>query len=245
MIKHVRILISVMAILPITGFAVEKSITAEDGFALSTAYFEPEESSGRAMLMLHQCNYNRSMYDQLGKSLAKQGIHAISLDFRGFGKSIAEGVNVNELDGLPQEQQREAWEKMSSHWSSDVNKVLSYLKQQAGADSKIGVIGASCGGSLAVRLSESHQFDALALFSSAQGEKNIERYGVHLKDTPTLIIAAEEDGNTYKSAKSIFAQATNPASKFISYKGGAHGYPLYEQDKTLATSIVTWFNANL
>lgn len=243
--KQLRNLLGFMFCLPLSVFAVEKSIPAQDGFALSTEYFEPQQSSARAVLMLHQCNFNRTMYDQVGESLAKQGIHAISLDFRGFGKSVAKGVNVNDLDGLPQEQQREAWGKMSSHWPSDVEKVLSFLKQKAGANTKVGVIGASCGGSLAIRLSDSQHFDALALFSSAQGEKNIERYGKQLNNTPTMIIAAEDDGNTYKSAKAIYAKAENPASKFVVYKGGAHGYPLYEQDKTLVKNIVNWFNANL
>lgn len=243
--KRLGSLAALLVCLPLSVSAVEKSIRADDGFTLSTEYFAPQQSSGKAVLMLHQCNYNRTMYDTLGQMLADAGIHAISLDFRGFGKSTSEDFNVEALSELPEDQQRQAWQKLSSHWSSDTDNVLEFLHNQAGKNAVVGVIGASCGGSLAVRMSESNQFEALALFSSAQGEKNISRYKKFMSAKPTLIIAAQEDGNTYKSAEAIFANASHSSSKFVAYKGDAHGYPLYEQDKTLVAGIANWFESNL
>ena len=59
-------------------------LTTKDGFAIKADYFASNDKTDKAVLMLHQCNYNRSMYNEIGKSLAKKGINALSLDFRGF-----------------------------------------------------------------------------------------------------------------------------------------------------------------
>ena len=107
------------------------------------------------------------------------------------------------------------------------------------------MIGASCGGSQAITLAEKENISAISFFSSAQSDENIKRYKSSLSEKPTLIIAAEEDGRTYTSAQELFLTAQNPKSKFISYKGNTHGYPLYEIDHNLESTIVEWFNNEL
>jgi hypothetical protein len=75
--------------------------------------------------------------------------------------------------------------------------------------------------------------------------EKIERFERLLADKPTLIIASEGDGGNYTSAQKLFAAANNGNSRFISYKGEDHGYPLLDRDKHLATSIVSWFDSQL
>lgn len=237
--------VGMFAMLPLVVFATQVEIVAQDGFKLSTEYFQPTNPQARGVLMLHQCNYNRTMYDEIGEALAQRGVHAISLDFRGFGKSITDTVNVDNFGSLAPEKKQQAWKEVSSHWKTDTQNTINYLRERVGEDGVIGVIGASCGGSQAISLSESNDFHALVLFSSGQDEQNIERYGLTLSSKPTLIIASEEDGGTFDSAQKIFAKASNKQSKFIAYKGELHGYPLYEQDVTLSGNIVEWFDKYL
>jgi len=109
----------------------------------------------------------------------------------------------------------------------------------------VGVIGASCGGSQAITLAENAKVSAIGFFSSAQRDENIARYKTVLADKPTLIIAAEEDGRTFSSAQQLFITAKHTKSKMISFKGNDHGYPLFEVDKQLDKTIVTWFNEQL
>ena len=78
----------------LTSNADELTLTTEKGFELKASYYQSHKTSNRAVLLLHQCNYNRTMYNDIGKELAKQGIHALSLDFRGFGESTNEEFNV-------------------------------------------------------------------------------------------------------------------------------------------------------
>lgn len=195
--------------------------------------------------MLHQCNFDRTMYNNIGKQLADNGLHAVSLDFRGFGKSTNDQFDIARLETLSEIEQQKFMGNLYQHWPSDVLEVLALLKTKVGEGGRIGVIGASCGGSLALRLTDQVSFSAIGLFSSAQGNKNIARYEKNLKSLPTYLIAAEEDVNAYASAQKIFAHASHPASKLVTYKGAGHGYILYEQDNNLEQAIANWLVQHL
>jgi len=231
--------------LSFNSFSAELTLTGQDSFELKADYFQGETKGTRAVLMLHQCNYNRSMYDTIGQQLSEQGIHALSLDFRGFGESTNADFNVEKLSKLPQEERRKKWRAMSAHWPSDVKIAYDYLKSKISKNGAVGVIGASCGGSQAITLAEKESIAAIGFFSSAQRDENIARYKAVLADKPTLIIAAEDDGRTFTSAQTLFTTAKHQQSKMISFKGNNHGYPLLDIDKNLDDAIVNWFNNQL
>ncbi len=223
------------------SLSTEITLTSQDNFNLKADYFKGQEKGTRAVLMLHQCNFNRSMYDNMGEQLAKKGIHALSLDFRGYGESINEEYNDKEIQALPQQERREKWRAMAVHWPSDVKIAYDYLKGKLSKGGTIGVIGASCGGHQAITLAENEAVTAIGFFSSAQWDENIARYKTSLATKPTLIIAAEEDDKTFTSAQALFVAAQHPQSKMISFKGKDHGYPLFELDKNLNETMVDWF----
>jgi len=134
---------------------------------------------------------------------------------------------------------------MSSHWPSDVQLAYNHLTSKLSAQGIVGVIGASCGGSQAITVAENNPIKVIGFFSSGQRDENIARYKKILADKPTLIIASEEDRDTYESAQKLFKTTTNENSKFISYKGSDHGYPLLDRDKQLAGYIVGWLENQL
>ena len=229
----------------LSNYADELSLKTDKGFELKASFYQSDENSERAVLMLHQCNYNRTMYNDIGQQLAKQGINALSLDFRGFGESVDEEFSVEKIQTLPQEKRGAAWQKMSAHWPSDVQLAYEHLKSKISDKGGVGVIGASCGGSQAITLAENNPIQVMSFFSSGQRDENIARYKKLLADKPTLIIASEEDTGTYISGKKLFEATTNTNSKFIGYKGGDHGYPLLDKDKNLASNIVNWLDSQL
>jgi len=244
-IKSVSVLLLAFSFL---SYGEDISLKVDKGFELKASYYPSVAKSDRAVLMLHQCNYNRSMYNDIGQQLAKQGIHALSIDFRGFGESITNEFNVDKIQKLPREERRKAWQAMSAYWPSDVQLAYTYLKNKLSEKADIGVIGvigASCGGSQAITLAENNLVKVISFFSSGQRKDNIERYKKVLGDKPTLIIASEEDGGTYTSAQALFTAAKNKDSRFIAYKGNEHGYPLLTSDVHLATTIVSWFDQQL
>lgn len=228
-----------------TSFAADLTLTTSDKFSIKGDYYQgktvKQASNNRGVLMLHQCNYNRTMYNTIGEQLAQRGIHALSIDFRGFGESISKTVNVDNVRKLPRAERGDAWSKMSSQWPNDVQLAFDYLKDKVGESGQIGIIGASCGGSQAITLAEKENISAISFFSSSQSDKNIGRYGKVLAQKPTLIIASQNDGRTFTSAEQLFSTAKHANSKMISYKGEKHGYPLLDSDKQLTQTIVAWF----
>ena len=243
--KTINSLLAISLLASLPSLAAKVTLPAKAGIELKGDYYQSNVDSSHAVLMLHQCNFNRSMYNNIGKQLAKQGIHALSIDFRGFGESINKEFSVESIQKLPAEKRREAWQTMSKHWLEDVQLAYNYLKSKVENNSVIGVIGASCGGSQAITLAENNPIKAIGFFSSQQREENITRYQNTLADKATLIIASEEDGGTYTSAQKLFEKAKHNNSKFVSYKGNGHGYPLLDKDAHLADSIVNWFDSQL
>tara|TARA_Y100000034_G_C6612785_1_gene266895 strand:- start:242 stop:538 length:297 start_codon:yes stop_codon:yes gene_type:complete len=94
-------------------------------------------------------------------------------------------------------------------------------------------------------LAGSRPIEAVGFFSSFQNEDGLSGYAKKLVNTPTLLIAAEQDSQTFASAKTIFEMNQNDASKLIAYKGAEHGYPLFEKDSQLADVIALWFKQRL
>jgi pimeloyl-ACP methyl ester carboxylesterase len=73
-------------------------LTATDGTKLKATYFAAAQP-GPGVLLLHQCNRDRKVWDGLAAQLAAAGINVLTLDNRGFGESG--GV---QHDKLPPEQ---------------------------------------------------------------------------------------------------------------------------------------------
>src|SRR5437667_9558131 len=64
----------------------EVTIPADDGFSLKGTFYSAGKV-GPGLLLLHQCNADRQIYDTLGTMLSVAGYNALTLDFRGFGGS--------------------------------------------------------------------------------------------------------------------------------------------------------------
>jgi dienelactone hydrolase len=243
---HAFIKIISAALLTLTAASQAKdlTLTTDKGFELKASYYQSKKTSDRAVLLLHQCNYNRTMYNDIGQQLADKGIHALSLDFRGYGESTTNEFNFENVRALPSNKQSAAWQKLSTHWPSDVQLTYNYLKNNM-SDTGIVGVGASCGGYQAITLAEKNPISVMGFFSSGQSEDNIARYTKTLANKPTLIIASEKDTGTYESAQKLFSASTSMDSKFIAYKGTAHGYPLLDSDTELASYMVSWLDSHL
>jgi dienelactone hydrolase len=241
----IKIISAALLTLTASSQANDLTLTTDQGFELKASYYQSNQTSDRAVLLLHQCNYNRTMYNDIGQQLADKGIHALSLDFRGYGESATNEFNFEKVRALPSDKQSAAWQKLSTHWPSDVQLAYNYLKNNMSDTGIVGVVGASCGGYPASTLAEKNPISVMGFFSSGQSEENIARYTKTLANKPTLIIASEKDISTFESAQKLFSASTSMSSKFIAYKGTAHGYPLLDSDTELASYMVSWLDNHL
>jgi dienelactone hydrolase len=242
----VHFLVASMALM-VSGVCYGEKIelTAADGFTLTADYYAGDVG-GAGVILMHQCNGERSMYRELAGLLAERGLHVIAMDFRGFGDSTAEGVNIEEIRASTADfdEYRKVSAPIREHWAEDVNIATDYLREKAGPDSVIGAGGASCGGSQAVVLAEQRDIAAIMTFSSGLNDDMLNRYKA-LGPVPTLIIAAEQDGSTHERALAQFSESADTNTRLISYKGEGHGSPLFKQDPTLAATIAGWYSERL
>jgi predicted alpha/beta hydrolase len=56
-------------------------LTAMDGTHLKATYFAASKP-GPGVLLLHQCNRQRKVWDDLAKQMAASGLNVLTLDFR-------------------------------------------------------------------------------------------------------------------------------------------------------------------
>jgi len=238
-----------LALMTFSSTANEIQLVGNGGFKLFADYTPSSSNQGTAVgvLMLHQCNADKSMYHGLAKKLSKAGISSMSLDFRGYGKSVTEEMSIEKL--REKATSREHYFKMANkiglgnHRANDVEIAYQYLRAKLGNAGKIAFIGASCGGTQAVIAAQKHRPESFIFFSSGINNKNQELF-IEMSDTPALIIASQDDGNTFKTANNIFLNAKNKQSRMLAYKGNAHGRPLFKQDKNLEDKMVNWFKLN-
>src|SRR5882672_12172558 len=123
-------------------------LTAGDGTVLKATYFASDKP-GPAVLLLHQCDAQRKLWDVLGERMAASGISVLTLDYRGFGESG--GARYDKMTG--QERQKVTTEL----WPADIEMAYAYLlKQPEVQGARIGGGGASCGVNSSIQLARRH-----------------------------------------------------------------------------------------
>src|SRR5262247_3218339 len=210
-------------------------LTAADGFSLEGT-FHSAEKGGPGILLLHQCNADRHIYDQLATMLNVAGYNVLTFDFRGFGGSRAGAFT----DFRVQRQ------KIQELMPGDVDAALKFLSAQPTVISRaLGVVGGSCGVNQAVQASRRHpEIRTLVLLSGgtdAQGE-------AHIKSSSALPIfgaASEEDTDAAAAIRKIVGLSAHPDSRTEIFKDAGHAAAMFAKQQDLEADIVIWFRANL
>lgn len=213
----------------------EVSFHAADGFTLKGA-FHPAEKGGPGILLLHQCNADRRIYDQLATMLNTAGYNVLAFDFRGFGGSKAE-----EYANFTAQRQN-----IMERMPGDVDAAVNFLTAQRTVNNRaLGVVGGSCGVNQAVQAGRRHpEIRTLVLLSGgtdAEGE-------AYIKNSPKIPIlgaASEEDTNAAAAIKKIVGLSTSPYSRVEMFKDVGHAASMFAKQPDLEADIVIWFRSNL
>ena len=212
------------------------AIAAPDGTKLATTYYSPGRP-GPGILLLHQCNRDRSSWNGLATSLARAGFHVLTLDYRGYGESGG-GRHVELSDD-------ERVRRVNTLWPGDVDAAFAYLRGRPGVGKVFGAGGASCGVDQSIQLSRRHpEVRSLVLLSG-----NAEKEGrAHLKSKsspPLFLAAADDDGGIVETMSWIDASSGNAANRFVEYETGGHGTEMFQPHPDLPGEIVAWYEATL
>src|ERR1700692_4858242 len=109
----------------VSSWSSEKvvDLTAGDGTKLKASYFAAAKP-GPGVLLLHQCNRQRKIWDGVAQQLAAAEINVLTLDYRGYGES--DGDRFDKL--APQE----AAQTQAEKWPGDIDTAFQYLVSQPG-----------------------------------------------------------------------------------------------------------------
>ena len=222
--------------LPVLAESRVVDLQTSDGVNLKASYTSPGRT-GPAMLLIHQCNMDRSSWNTISSDLVSAGIHVLALDLRGFGESGGEGL----AGGFPTLLQKSA---------GDADRAFEYLISQSNVDvSRVGVGGASCGGMISADLAarEGTRVKALMLLSSPPSSNAIE----HVANNPKLAVfaaATKQDPITRGVAgalESMVNSSANPGSVIRIFEGREHGLPMFSSNPTLQTELLAWLKEQL
>lgn len=239
------IFITLILINSLSLYAEQIEIKAADGFILSANYEAAMQDSKKGVLMLHQCNADKTMYSDLAKSLGKANIHSLALDFRGYGESITDKFSREKMRASAKSKDdyyAQVRKVRSDYWEADVIAAYETLAAKVGSDN-ISFIGASCGGVESIKLAKKYNPKSFVFFSSGMNDDITTDFN-QLSAIPALIIASQGDEYTFKSSNKIFLDAKNTKTRLLSYKGDGHGHPLFKQDTNLENIMVDWFVVN-
>ncbi len=217
-----------------TTLSAEKkdvTITAADGFALKGTLYSAGKI-GPGILLLHQCNADRQIYDTLGTMLSAAGYNALTLDFRGFGGS--KNAQFPDLAS--------ARDKMPG----DVDAAFQFLTTQGLVNKTVlGVIGGSCGVNQAIQAARRHPEVKTLVLLSGGTDGDGETFIKNAAKMPIFGAASEEDTNAAASIKKIVGLSTNRDSQITMLKGAGHAASMFEKEPDLQADIVIWFRTNL
>jgi dienelactone hydrolase len=214
-----------------------ETLKTSDGIDLKISFFAAA-NPGPGVLLLHQCNQQRKMWDGVASQLAAAGINVLTLDFRGFGESG--GPRFDPLK--PQDAA-----KLQQKFPDDVDLAMAYLVTHPGVTHVIGAGGASCGVNEAIQLARRHtEVKSLVLLSG-----NTDRAGREFLRTATglpIFFGVADDDN--EGRVTAFMQwldgiAPNPGNHFARFQTGGHGIEMINAHPEFAGAIVDWFVTTL
>ena len=193
-------------------------------------------SSGPAVLLLHQCDEQRTVWDPLGTRLAASGVTALAIDYRGYGESGGPGHATLTNDQLT--------EMMTKTWPADIDTAFAFLSRQAGVTTdRMGAGGGSCGVNNAVQLARRHSnIRALALLAGPT-----DRDGRLFLGGPTAppVFAAAAADDRYAPFVQIMSWlegvSQRPESRLAQYLDGGHAAIMFRTHPDLAETMAQWF----
>jgi dienelactone hydrolase len=210
-------------------------LAAPDGVKLKATYYAAAQP-GPAVLLLHMCNTDRKSWDPVGRQLAAAGIHALALDYRGYGES----------GGLRHEENPEERVRvMEQKWPGDIDAAYAFLVGQPGVGARrVGAGGGSCGVNQAVQAAIRHpEVRSLVLLAGPADSKGRE-FLQRASWLPVFAASAADDQydrDSLRSMQWLAELSGNPRNVFMGFPDGKHGTEIFGPHPELPKRIVEWY----
>jgi len=218
-----------------TVTATKVTIDSPDGVKLIGTYLPPAKSNSPALLLLHQWQSDRHSYDEFAKRMQDKGFAVLSIDGRGFGESTRKADGSTVAAGRTDADVKAML--------GDVDAGFNFLAKLPGIvdSSKIGLVGASYGSSLAIIYAADHpEVAAVALLSPGMNyfgnmptRPAVEKYG----DRDLLMLAADGDAESAKATEGL-TTGNSRHNSIVFEKSSAHGTELFKHQNAPGGAFV-------
>ncbi len=197
-------------------------IDSTDGTPIYASLYAADKPNSPALLLLHQWQSDRHSFDDFAEMMHAKGFAVLAIDGRGFGES---NHHANGSVLSPGRSDADVKAMLG-----DVDAAFSYLSKQPNVDaSRVGIVGASYGSSLAIIYAADHpNVAAVALlspglnyFGNMQTEPAVQKYG----DRPLFMVAADKDSVSADSVRKLATSAPRAVQRI--YSSGEHGTALF------------------
>ena len=237
-VRTLMIATTLACALPMAAAAQKRDVDlkAADGTLLKATYY-PASKPGPGVILLHMCNSQRKVWENLATMLTARGIHVATMDYRGFGESG--GARFAELNQQQRQQQ-------AQFRADDIFEAFKFLVAQPGVNREmIGAGGGSCGVENTLSLARRrHEVKTVVLLAGG-GSQPSQEYLAESAWLPVFASAARDDGNAVDLMKWLVGFSSNPANVFKEYATGGHGTDMFPVHKDLEPAIAAWFEQHL
>ena len=216
--------------------------TSEGNVEIVGTFYESAKANSPAVLLLHQFGSNRKSFDEFAMRLQKDNFGVLAIDGRGFGES----VKTTEGKTVAAERTAEGVKGMEA----DVANAFDFLAKQKNVDNtRIGIVGASYGSSLAlIYAAENPKVKAVALlspglnyFENLPTETAIKSYG----DRSLLLVAAEDDKESADAVRKLEETGANERYEVKIYEKGGHGTNVFDANVGLQDALEQFLTKSL
>jgi esterase/lipase len=231
----------------ITGKISPESIKfkADDDFSLSGDFYLGD-TQGAGVLLLHDCSHSSKSYSLLGKLLAKQGINALALDFRGYGASTSELFShkalKNKVKNIVSYQAEVAM--LTSYWEKDVLYAYNYLRSRIANEQPISIVASGCAVNEATQLADKMRVNSFVILSPIMDYMEKEHYK-NLIDIPAYFVSSAHHADSFLTAQELFSWNGDSRSTTQVFKGVNQGHSLLRRNKFLAQNLATWIRGTI
>lgn len=231
-------------------------LTAPDGTVLGATFFAAA-AAGPGAILFEQSNRDRDSWDGVAGQMAAVGIHVLTVDMRGHGKT---GGSYDDPDHARARQRR----------VGDLDAAFRFLTTQPGVDrAVIGLGGAGVEGVDNAVRAAMHHSDAVKSLALLSGETFLDglQFLKEASHLPQLYVFSDDDEYppTVEAMELLYLTASSPSKKLVHYSAaqeapwlwyeptdvgrvparGGHGTDLFAGHPELPGIIVDWFVTTL
>jgi dienelactone hydrolase len=215
-VKQFRVVPLLVVLLAVPLMAEKKEVTIPAGGVNLKGTLFLSSRPGPGIVVLHECNADRQLYDNLGTMLSTAGYNVLAFDFR--------------MDRMP----------------ADVDAAFGFLTSQSLVNSRaLGIVAGSCSVNEAVHASQRHPDVRTLVVLSGGADAAGEAYIKDSPKLSIFGVASEEDTEAAAAVKKLVGVSSNNYKQVEMFKGAGHAASMFEKQPDLEADIVIWFRSNL